>query len=132
MKLTDRNLPITITARNIEDEFYWEEKCVKELKNIKKELHGGSFKQAYIEHHIQSVLENFKSMNEASEREVIKELEAAKYDIFCLIITQLKDFNIKTLFRYLPNLSHLTITFGAKHAEMEYERQLFGMKMSEA
>ncbi len=122
MKLTDRKLPITITARNIEDELYWEEKCVKELKNIKKELHGGSFKQAYVEHHIQSILENFKSMNEASEREVIKELEAAKYDIFCLIITQLKDFNIKTLFRYLPNLSHLTITFGAKHVEMEYER----------
>lgn len=59
-------------------------------------------------------------------------MEAAKYEVFCLIITQLKDFNIKTLFRYLPNLSHLTITFGAKHVEMEYERQLFGMKMSEA
>lgn len=52
VKLTNRNLPITTTARNIEDEFYWEEKCVKELKNVKKELHGNSFKQAYIELHI--------------------------------------------------------------------------------
>jgi len=77
-------------------------------------------------------LENFKAQNEASEREVIKELEAAKYDVFCLVINQLKDFNIKTLFKYLPNLSNLTITFGAKHVDMEYERQLFGMKMSEA
>ncbi len=52
--------------------------------------------------------------------------------MFCLVINQLKDFNIKTLFKYLPNLANLTITFGAKHVDMEYERQLFGMKMSEA
>lgn len=44
VKLTDRNLPITTTARNIDYEFYWEEKCAKEMKNIKTELHGGSFK----------------------------------------------------------------------------------------
>jgi len=49
-----------------------------------------------------------------------------------LIITQLKDFDCRILFKNLPNLSYLTITFGAKHVDMEYERQLFGMKMSEA
>ena len=43
VKLTDRNLPITTTAKNIDYEFYWEEKCAK-LKNVKKEQHGGSFK----------------------------------------------------------------------------------------
>ena len=71
-------------------------------------------------------------MYEGAEQEIVKELEAAKYDVFCLIIQQLKDFNIKTLFKCLPNLSYLTITFGAKHVNMDYERQLFGMKMSEA
>jgi hypothetical protein len=52
IKLTERSLPITTTARNIEYEFYWEEKCKKELKNIKPELHGCSYKQAYIETHV--------------------------------------------------------------------------------
>ena len=52
VKLTDRNLPITTTARNIDFEFYWEEKCRKEIKNVKKEQHGNSYKQAYIETHI--------------------------------------------------------------------------------
>jgi Leucine-rich repeat (LRR) protein len=32
----------------------------------------------------------------------------------------------------LPNLAHLTLTYGAKHIGMEYERPLFGMKMSDA
>lgn len=44
VKLTDRNLPMTTTAHNIDFEFYWEEKCLKEIKNIKKELHGNSYK----------------------------------------------------------------------------------------
>lgn len=52
VKLADRGLPITTTALNIEHEFYWEEKCKKELKNVKPELHGNSYKQAYIEIHI--------------------------------------------------------------------------------
>lgn len=36
------------------------------------------------------------------------------------------------VFRYLPNLAYLTLTYGAKHVGMEYERPLFGMKMSDA
>jgi len=46
VKLTDRSLPITTTARNVDYEFYWEDKCMKEpyMKNVKTELHGGSFK----------------------------------------------------------------------------------------
>ena len=61
VKLTGNDLPITTTARNIDFEFYWEEKCKTELKNIKKEHHGNSYKQAYLERHIQKLLENFKS-----------------------------------------------------------------------
>ena len=36
------------------------------------------------------------------------------------------------VFDCLPNLAHLTLTYGAKHVGMEYERPLFGMKMSDA
>ena len=47
VKLTDRNLPVTTVARNIDFEFYWQEKCFSgemEGKNIKREKHGNSFK----------------------------------------------------------------------------------------
>jgi hypothetical protein len=36
------------------------------------------------------------------------------------------------VFNCLPNLSYLSLTYGAKHVGMEYDRQLFGMKMSDA
>jgi len=56
-KLIDPKLPITVTARNVDTESYWGRKC-KQLTNCKKEDHGGSFKQAYIERRIQELLEN--------------------------------------------------------------------------
>lgn len=134
VKLTDQKLPITTVARNIDFEFYWQKKCLEseemEDKNIKREQHGNSFKQAYIETHIQTLLENYRPSGNATE--VTRELDAARYEVFCLIITQLQHFNISLLFQYLPNLSYLTLTYGAKHVGMEYERPLFGMKMSDA
>lgn len=39
---------------------------------------------------------------------------------------------MEIVFQRLPNLAHLTLTYGAKHVGMEYERPLFGMKMSDA
>jgi len=57
------------------------------LKNCKKEDHGGSYKQAFIERRIQTLLESHK--DEASVPELQKELEAARYEVFCLKITQL-------------------------------------------
>lgn len=130
IKIIDLDLPITTTAKNVDFEFYWEKKC-KNLKNCKKEDHGNSFKQAFIERRIQTLLENHKDA--ASVPELIKELEAARYEVFCLKISQLlSHLDMSIVFNYLPNLSHLTLTYGAKHVGMEYERPLFGMKMSDA
>ena len=44
VKLADRTLPITTTGRNIDFEFYWEDKCKTQLKNCRKEDHGLSYK----------------------------------------------------------------------------------------
>jgi len=130
VKLLDPNHPITITARNVDREFYWDKKC-KTLKNCKKENHGGSYKQAFIERRIQDLLESHQ--DEASVPELKKELHAARYEIFCLKISQLlSHLDMSIVFDCLPNLAHLTLTYGAKHVGMEYERPLFGMKMSDA
>lgn len=131
MKLADRTLPITVTAKTVDQEFYWEEKASKQLKNCKKEDHGLSYKQAFVERHLQAVLEGHKA--EASIEELKKELEASRYEVFCLRINQLlSHLDLSIVFRYLPNLAYLTLTYGAKHVGMEYERPLFGMKMSDA
>ncbi len=98
------------------------------MKNIRMENHGNSYKQAFMEHHIQKMLEEYRAHGNL---EALKEeLRASRFDIFKLDITELQshlDMNI--VFDYLQNLNDLTITFGAKHVGMEYESSLFGMKM---
>lgn len=84
-----------------------------------------------MESHIQKLLETHKA--EASVEELKKELEAARYEIFHLKVGQLlSHLDMSICFKYLPNLMHLTLTYGARHVGMEYERPLFGMKMSDA
>lgn len=131
MQHVDKDLPITVTARNINQEFYWQEKCENEplMKNIKKEQHGNSYKQAYIEVYIQNLLEKLKSEN---TQQLLDDLEAVRYEVFSLKITELQHFSISDLFDHLPNLAFLQLTYGAKHVHMNYERPMFGMKMSDA
>jgi hypothetical protein len=131
VKLADRTLPITTTGRNVDFEFYWEDKCRNQLKNCRKEDHGLSYKQAFIERHIQKLLEDHKA--EAGVEELKKELFSARYEVFSLVISQMMShLDMGIVFKMLPNLSYLSITYGAKHVGMEYERPLFGMKMSDA
>lgn len=71
--------------------------------------------------------------DDPSEADLRKELKAARHEVFCLKIGQLRShLNMAIVFKELPNLAYLTLTFGAKHIGMEYERPLFGMKMSDA
>lgn len=127
----DTSLPITVTARNISQEFYWEQKCKEDprMKNVKKEQHGNSYKQAYIEVYIQDLLENLKTENTEA---LLRDLDAVRYEVFSLTITELQHFKISDLFDFLPNLAFLKLTYGAKHVGMNYERPMFGMKMSDA
>ena len=85
VKLMDTTLETTITARNVDFEEYWKKKCDRELRNCRKEDHGCSYKQAYIERFIQKTLEDHK--DDASIPELKKELDAARFEVFCLKIT---------------------------------------------
>lgn len=131
VKLIDPKLELIYTAKNVDHEFYWQHKCHSQLKNCRKEDHGNSYKQAYIERKIQELLENHK--DDASNAHLIEELDAARFEVFCLKISQLlSHLDMGIVFQHLPNLSYLTLTYGAKHVGMEYERPLFGMKMGDA
>lgn len=85
----------------------------------------------FIERYLENLLEKHKTEGNLSN--LIHELSACRYDCFSLNITQLlSHLEMNHVFDSLPNLSHLSLTYGAKHVGMEYDRQLFGMKMSDA
>lgn len=120
-----------VAARSIDYEFYWEECCIAKIPNCKKENHGNSYKQMFIEKYLENLLENHKT--EGNLTNLIQEISSCRYDCFCLNITQLlSHLEMNYVFDNLPNLAFLSLTYGAKHVGMEYDRQLFGMKMSDA
>ena len=131
IKKCSRDIPVKVAAKHIDYEFYWEDCCTAKIPNCKKENHGNSYKQMFIERYLENLLEKHKT--EGNLTNLIEELSACRHDTFSLNITQLlSHLDMTHVFENLPNLSHLSLTYGAKHVGMEYDRQLFGMKMSDA
>lgn len=65
--------------------------------------------------------------------QLVQLLQAFSGMIFSLRITQLPShLNVSLLFKYLRNLTNLSITYGAKHLGTRYERVAFGIMINDA
>jgi hypothetical protein len=123
------DLPIAITAPHITHESYWKKACERTWKNLRPDFHGWSWKQAYIETYIQELL--MKNSGDAAK--FIPEIRACRNFLFNLKIDYLPTHtDLKILFKHAPNLSDVSITYGAKHLGDKYERSMFGMRMEDA
>jgi hypothetical protein len=78
VKKCSRDIPVRVAAINIDYEFFWEDCCKFKLKNCKKEDHGNSYKQAFIERYLENLLEKHKA--EGNRDNLIEELSACRYD----------------------------------------------------
>lgn len=125
---TSVSLPIAITAPFVHHESYWKRACESRWKNVRPEEHGWSWKQAYMETHIQELI-----MKSEDEEHLASEILAAKYYLFFITVSQLPShMNMRVLFLNAPTITGLAVTFGAKHLGSEYERSQFGMKLQDA
>ena len=89
-----------------------------------------TWKQTFFEKFIEEELENFDP-NVHDIDELRSKLEAAEDYVFNLTIKQLMShMDLSHIFSRLPNLSKLELTYGVKQIKMNYERSLFGMKIS--
>jgi len=121
-------LPIAITAPYVHHESYWKRACESRWKNVRPEDHGWSWKQAYMETHVQELI-----MKSEDEEHLASEILAAKYYLFFISVSQLPShMNMRVLFLNAPTITSLSVTFGAKHLGSEYERSQFGMKLQDA
>jgi hypothetical protein len=128
------NLPPEIGARYIYNENYWKRCCVEKYgwQNCRLAEHGFMWKQMYFEKLVQERLEEFDTASESVE--ILYDLmEAAMDYIFTLTFRQLPShLDMYELCSYLPNLTKLDVTYGVNKIGMNYERMLFGMKISDA
>ncbi|CEG46810.1 FOG: Leucine rich repeat [Plasmopara halstedii] len=128
------DLDVCLTAPNVTDENYWKRCCLskKQWKNIQITHHGLTWKQLFLEKHLQDLLENFDfSIHDLSH--VMAIVNASSEYIFTLEIDQLlSHLDLNQVCSQLCNLTKLRLVYGVKQIGMKYERMLFGMKISDA
>ncbi len=133
-KMLPTNLNPLIGARYIYNESYWKRCCVDKYgwHNCHLHEHNLLWKQLFFEKLLQETLEDFDAVTE--DPDIIYELIDAAMDyIFTLSFKQLPShIELFEVCDMLPNLTKLDITYGVKKIGMNYERMLFGMKISDA
>lgn len=130
------DLPPIIAAKYVFDENYWKKCCVEKYGWHKCHLseHGLLWKQLYFEKLFQEKLEDFDPQTEEIE-ELYNFVEACMDYIFTVTFRQFPshiDLSEILSPAFLPNLTKLDITYGVNKIGMNYERMLFGMKISDA
>ena len=127
------NLSPLVGARHVYNENYWKRCCVEKFgwHNCHLSEHGFLWKQLYFEKLLQEKLEQFDPQEDING---LYELVDACMDyIFCIKYRQLPShLDISELCSLTPNLTKLDVTYGVIKIGMNYERMLFGMKISDA
>lgn len=128
------NLPPEIGARFVYNEAYWKRCCVEKYgwHNCQLVEHGFLWKQVYFEKLIQERLEDFDPQSQSIES--FYDLADACMDyLFTIRFRQLPShLDLCELCSFLPNLMRLDLSYGINKIGMNYERMLFGMKISDA
>eukprot|EP01041_Mallomonas_annulata_P001682 gene1682-3254_t len=124
----------TVGAKYVYDENFWKRCCVEKYgwHNCHLAEHGLLWKQMYFEKYVQERLEDFDPVTENID-DLYDLLDACMDYIFTITFRQLPShIDISDVCTLLPNLSKMNITYGVKKIGMNYERMLFGMKISDA
>mmetsp|Transcript_114887 Transcript_114887/g.245276 ORF Transcript_114887/g.245276 Transcript_114887/m.245276 type:complete len:527 (-) Transcript_114887:38-1618(-) len=134
--MLDLNMPLPEAATRISDESYWKRRTQATHRNAQVEKHGLSWKQTYLELELQDALERLPITveNGSPELEALKQqVLASKLHIFQLSVGLFPShIDLSFIFDALPALCSFSITYGNRRLGMDYERAMFGMKISDA
>jgi hypothetical protein len=128
------SLPPIIAAKYIFNESYWKRCCINKFgwHNCQLIEHGLLWKQIYYEKLLQEYLEDYNLQTDLIEN-LYELLDSCSDYIFTLTFRQFPShLDLCDLCSLLPNLIKLDISYGVNKIGMNYERMLFGMKISDA
>ena len=140
-----------VAAVHVFDESYWKRACLEGLPKAACSIveHGLTWKQLFFERHLQARLETLpgeggaatiateekgeKTGSSDAVEELLAEIAAFQDYIFCLRFEQLPSHvDVDLVCAALPNLTSLKVSYGINKIGMNFDRRLFGMKISDA
>lgn len=123
-----------IGAKYVYNEAYWKRCCVDRYgwHNCQLLEHGLLWKQVFFEKLLQEKLEDFNIQTDNLE-DLYDLIDSCMDYIFTITFKQLPShLDLCDLCSLLPNLTKLDVSYGVNKIGMNYERMLFGMKISDA
>ena len=132
VKLLPIDLPLELVAHLVRDEDYWKRRSLSRWKKVHTASHGNSWKQTYFEKNLQENIECFDPVTtELVSLERL--LRLSKQYVRNLTIRQLPShLDLELIFKNLREaLTSLSLTYGMRNVGMDYDRSLFGMKLSD-
>lgn len=132
--MLDLDMPLPAAATRINDENYWKRRTQARHRNAQVEKHGCSWKQTFLELELQEALERVTIDYGDVDLEALKEqVMASRLYIFQLAMRQFPShIDLNFIFDSLPALCSFSVTYGNRRLGMDYERAMFGMKISDA
>ena len=132
VKLLPIDLPLELVAHLVEDEDYWKRRSLSRLKKVHTASHGNSWKQTYFEKNLQENIECFDPVT-TDLVSLERLLRLSKQYVRNLTIRQLPShLDLELIFKNLREaLTSLSLTYGMRNVGMDYDRSLFGMKLSD-
>jgi hypothetical protein len=152
LKMLATNISLKVTAPLIEDEGYWQRCCKARWQVCDVSKHGSSWKQMFFERNLQGLIENFVPES-TDPKELDSTLSLSAAFVKCLNIQQLllpihdattKDddasdttsdvgasglccdhLDLTLIFRKLPHLEEVHITYGVRNCGMNFDWSLF-------
>ncbi len=127
------DLPPLISAKYIDDENYWKRCCFHKYSRHEclVENHGSSWKRLYFEKLLTEQLESFHSGSDIFE--LLEFVDSIKNIVYCIQLEQLPSHIDSTkILTILSNIETIDIKYRMKKIGINYNRLLFGMKMSDA
>ncbi|CAD7700412.1 unnamed protein product [Ostreobium quekettii] len=116
-----------------DDEVYWRRRACARWRNPCPEAHGGSWKQMYFERNLQDALEGFGGPGGVGEEDLRRLMTYSRRFVVHLCVRRLPShLDLQIIFDAMVNSpAGLSLCYGMKGVGMEYERTLFGMKLSD-
>lgn len=132
--LDPSQIEFSVAAKYITTEKFWKRLCQERWPICQIASHGLSWKRLYIERHLQSLFEAYYPSSQGQNFErLMKEVSAGKPYVQTINIQQLlSHLDLSDILIEFPNLSTLTLKYGARKLGMDYDKSLFGMQLKDA
>lgn len=126
------DLPLELVGTVITDEDYWRRRACARWKNCEVSAHGNSWRQLYFERNLQDVLEQF-DVSTSDITALRRLMTYSRRYVQTVSLRQLPShLDLQLMFDCMVNSpSSLALTYGLMNVGMDYDRSLFGMKLSD-